>query len=183
MKSCIFVIDVQNGFIRESTEHVVKRIESLLNQSIFDFVVFTRFLNTLDSPWVKFLNWQHLISEQERKLADPLQPFAKVVFDKYTYSSVNQETIAFLKRNKIDTVFICGIDTDCCVMETAVDLFEQLIHPYVLTHYSASNGGQESHEAAIRVLSRLIGRNNVIQEPLDKEILLKYLLATQYINN
>lgn len=109
--------------------------------------------------------------------------YAKVVFDKYTYSSVNQETIAFLKRNKIDTVFICGIDTDCCVMETAVDLFEQLIHPYVLTHSSASNGGQESHEAAIEVLSRLIGRNNVVQEPINKDILLKYLLATQYINN
>ncbi len=169
MKSCIFVVDVQNGFVTQSTEHVVKRIESLLNQSIFDFVVFTRFLNTLDSPWVKFLNWQDLISEQQRQLADCLQPFAKVVFDKKAYSSINQETIAFLKQNTIDTVFVCGIDTDCCVMATAVDLFEQLIHPYVLAHYSASNGGQESHDAAIRVLSRLIGTNNVVQEPIDRD--------------
>jgi nicotinamidase-related amidase len=52
MKSCLFVVDVQDGFVREGTEHVVERIESLLKQSIFDLVVFTRFLNTPDSSLV-----------------------------------------------------------------------------------------------------------------------------------
>lgn len=43
MKSCLFVIDVQNGFVSQSTEYVVERIETLLKQSLFDHVVFTRF--------------------------------------------------------------------------------------------------------------------------------------------
>ncbi len=179
MKSCLFVIDVQTGFVSQNTKYVVERIETLLKQSLFDYVVFTRFLNTGGSPWVNFLNWQHLISEEERNLVSSLQPFAEVVFDKYTYSSINQETIAFLKHSKIDTVFVCGIDIDCCVMLTAVDLFEQLIRPCVLTYYSASNGDQESHTAAITVLGRLIGQHNVLQEPLDSTVLSKYLSASE----
>lgn len=175
MASCLLVVDVQEGFITERTVHIVERIESLLKLSIFDRVVFTKFINHPDSPWVKFLNWQQLMSDRDTKLSDSLLPFAKVVFNKYTYSSVNQETLNFLESNQIDTVFVCGIDTDCCVMETAVDLFEQLIHPYVLTHYSASNGGRESHEAAIKVLERLIGKHHLIQAPLDREVLSKYL--------
>lgn len=136
-------------------------------------------MNTAGSPWVNFLHWQHLISEEERNLVGSLQPFAEVVFDKYTYSGINQATIAFLKHHKIATVFLCGIDTDCCVMVTAVDLFEQLIRPCVLTYYSASNGGQESHAAAVRVLGRLIGQDNVVQEPLDSTVLSKYLSASR----
>lgn len=52
---------------------------------------------------------------------------------------------------------MAGIDTDCCVMKTALDLFEIGIKPIVLSHYCASTGGNNIHLAALDMLKRNIG--------------------------
>lgn len=175
MKSCLFVIDIQNGFISEKTAHVQARILSLLEQDLFDYVLFTRFLNTTDSPYVRYLGWNKLVSEEERELVDSVKPYAKTVFNKTTYTAINQETLSFIKHNNIEIAFVLGIDTDCCVLNTAVDLFENNIRPYVLEYYSASNGGGKSHESAIVVLNRLVGRDSIIREALNPEKITQYL--------
>ncbi|WP_408634333.1 cysteine hydrolase family protein [Mycoplasmopsis fermentans] len=69
----------------------------------------------------------------------------------------------YYKSVKPEEIYICGIDTDCCVQATAVNLFEKRIRPIVLSNYCASNGGPESHEAALKTLSRAIGKENIIQ--------------------
>ncbi|NMF62540.1 isochorismatase family cysteine hydrolase [Brasilonema octagenarum] len=175
MNLCLFVIDLQNGFITQNTSHVIQRIKSLLEQKIFEYVIFTRFINTFDSPYVRYLNWNKLFSDTERKLVDEIEPFANVVFNKTIYTGCNEETLIFLKKRDIDTVFICGIDTEACVLKTAIDFFENNINPYILEYYSASNGGENFHQAAILVLSQLIGRSNIISEPIDKFDISKYL--------
>ncbi|WP_169216642.1 isochorismatase family cysteine hydrolase [Brasilonema sp. UFV-L1] len=168
MNFCLFVIDIQNGFIAPNTSHVIQRVKSLLEQNIFEYVIFTKFLNTFESPYVRYLNWNKLFSETEQKLVDEIQPFAKIIFHKYIYTGCNEETLSFLKKRDIQTVFICGIDTEGCVLKTAIDFFENNINPYVLEYYSASNGGDTLHQAGILVLSQLIGRSNIITEPIDK---------------
>ena len=167
MNLCLFIIDVQNGFIAQNTSHIPQKVKSLLEQNIFEYVVFTRFINTLDSPYVKYLNWHELFSETEQKIVDDIKPFVRIVFDKTVYTACNQETLNFLKKRNICKVFICGIDTERCVLKTAIDFFENNILPYVLTYYSASNGGDNYHQAAILVLSQLIGISNIINEPID----------------
>ena len=97
MSYCLFIIDVQNGFITENTNHVIPRIKSLLEQNIFDCVVFTRFINTLDSPYVKYLGWEQLLSEKEQKIVDEIELFTNIVFDKNIYTACNQETLRFMK--------------------------------------------------------------------------------------
>ncbi|MDZ8110571.1 MAG: isochorismatase family cysteine hydrolase [Nostoc sp. DedQUE12a] len=181
MNYCLFVIDIQNGFLNQNTSHVVENIKFILEENIFEDVVFTRFINTLDSPYVKYLNWHQLFSETEQKIVDAIKPFAKVVFDKNVYTACNQETLTFLKKRNIQIVFICGIDTEGCVLKTAIDFFENNIITYVLTYYSASNGGDNYHQAAILVLSQLIGSSNIITEPIDKDKLNKYLEKIQQI--
>lgn len=162
MSFCLFVIDIQHGFISENTKHVIQRIKSLLDQNIFEYVIFTRFINTLDSPYVKYLNWHGLISEIEQKIVTELEGFANKVFDKNIYTACNVETLRFLQERNIKTIFICGIDTEGCVLKTAVDFFEANVRSYVLEYYSASNGGDNCQKAAILVLSQLIGINHII---------------------
>ncbi|MBD2778897.1 isochorismatase family protein [Iningainema tapete] len=176
MNLCLFIIDIQNGFIAQNTSHIPQTVKSLLEQNIFEYVVFTRFINTLDSPYVKYLNWHGLFSETEQKIVDEIEPFAQVIFDKTVYTGCNEETLSFIRKRNIQTVFICGIDTEGCVLKTAIDFFENNILTYVLEYYSASNGGKNYHQAAILVLSQLIGRNNIITEPLDKNNFNKYLI-------
>jgi nicotinamidase-related amidase len=177
MKTCLFVVDVQNGFVGVNTTHVIERITSLIETELFDTVIFTKFLNTPGSPYVNFLGWKRLFSKEETDLAEPLKPFAKVIFEKNIYTGVNPEVLSFLESQDISVAFVCGIDTDCCVLETAVDLFENNIHPYVLAHYSASNGGEQSHKAAIAVLNRLIGKKNIIYSELNHGAFATYTRA------
>jgi nicotinamidase-related amidase len=125
--------------------------------------LFTQFINHPDSPYARYMNWNRLTDPAETAIVSSLAPHAEIVFTKSIYTSLTPEVLQFLKDRQIETVYICGIDTDCCVLQTAVDLFEQTIHPYVLLDYCASNGGPESHEAAIRVLTRSIGAANLIK--------------------
>jgi nicotinamidase-related amidase len=128
--------------------------------------LFTQFINHPNSPYVRYMNWHRLIEPAETAIAPALAPHAKVVFQKAIYTSLTPEVLQFLQDKQIETAYICGIDTDCCVLQTAVDLFEQNIRPIVLLDHCASNGGPESHEAAIRVLTRSIGAANLIRGQL-----------------
>ncbi|MFN6465116.1 MAG: isochorismatase family cysteine hydrolase [Nostoc sp. DedVER02] len=175
MNFCLFIIDIQNGFITQDTSHIPQRVKSLLEQNLFEHVIFTKFINTPNSPYVKYLNWHNLISLVEQKIVDEIEPFAQVTFDKTIYTACNEETLNFLNNNNIQKVFICGLDTDSCVLKTAIDLFENNINPYVLEYYSASTGGDQFHQAGLLVLSQMIGINNIVTEPLDKQNLNKYL--------
>ena len=171
MKKCIFVVDVQKGFINDNTKFVINRIENLLRKDIFNLVISTRFRNLKNSPYQKILHWDRLMSYEEQVLNNIVKLSADYIIDKEIYTSVNKKTLGILKKNNIEKVFIAGIDTDCCVLKTAADLFENNIHPYVLSYYSASTGGEKSNNAGLTVLERLIGGDNIIREPINEKIL------------
>lgn len=65
-------------------------------------------------------------------------------------------------------VYLCGFDTDCCVLATAIQLFELGICPVVLSYYCHSNGGEAAHVEALTCLNRLIGMQHVIHSPIIK---------------
>lgn len=162
MSSCLLVIDLQNGFVSQATEHVLPRIEALMSGGMFDHVVATRFVNVEGSPYRRLMGWAKLSSPPETDLVPFVERLSERVFEKHVYTAVNDEFLAYLDVVGADKVFICGIDTDCCVMKTAVDLFERNRDVSVLAHYSASNGGEASHVAALKVLERQISGGRII---------------------
>ncbi|MDQ0418590.1 nicotinamidase-related amidase [Croceifilum oryzae] len=107
--------------------------------------------------------WYGLTTPEEQDIDQLLKPYAKHVVEKEGYTAMIPKVSEYLFQNKIEKAYVCGMDTDCCVLITAVDLFQLGIEPVVLIDYCASNGGQESHKAAIRLLERLIGRKRFIQ--------------------
>lgn len=167
---------MQNGFINIETDFILERVKKLLQQKeLFDFVAFTQFINEKSSPYRKYLGWERLSSKQEQDIHPKIKPYATTnVFKKTIYSGINNEVLQFIKDNQISRVFILGIDTDCCVLKTAVDLFEHGFHPIVLGHYSASCGGYESHKAGIKVLERLIGEKNIILTEISPSVIKQY---------
>lgn len=91
---------------------------------------------------------------------------ADVIIVKEVYTCVAEYFIDILKglngNCKVpDRVFVTGVDTDCCVLKIATDLFERWIRPVVLVQYCDSNGGEESHSAGITCLKRLIGERQL----------------------
>lgn len=55
MKSLLLVIDLQKSFINENTKYLIDRINNLVNSSMYDYVIFTKFINKINSIWVKSL--------------------------------------------------------------------------------------------------------------------------------
>ena len=163
MGSCLMIIDIQNGFISPKTEYVIERIKDLLEKEHFDHVIATQFINEEGSPFRRFIKWEKLSEPPETDVLDIVKENAETIFVKNVYSAVNDDILAYLKRKNVTEIFLSGINTDCCILITAADFFEMGIDAKVLSYYSASNGGKESHYAAVRVLKRMIGEGQIIK--------------------
>ena len=167
---CLFVVDVQNGFVSPKTEFVLPRIEKLMSEFREGPIIATKFINW-GGPFETIMHWKRLMASPETDLIPFVQEKADYVIDKHIYSSCTEQVLNLLAQFRITEAYIVGIDTDCCVLKTALDLFERNIRPIVLTYYCASNGGSDSHTAAMTVLERNIGEGQIIRgaiPPTDK---------------
>lgn len=164
MPRAIIVVDVQNGFINPATTHIPGRIKSLLDAVAFEHRIFTQFFNPPDSPYEKLLHWTKLRSAHEVAIVDELKAYPTVVFRKPVYSCLDQKFLHHAESHQIKEFYIAGIDTDSCVLKCAVDLFEQGFKPMVLADRCMSHGGQAAHDAALTILPRFIGGDQVITD-------------------
>lgn len=160
MKKMLLVIDLQKSFINPNTEFLISKIDSLVNSGSYDLVVFTKFINDNDSMWVKKLNYKGCISLEDRKIM--INTKDNIVLEKSLYTAYSDNLINLINLFKIDEVHLCGIDTECCVLKTAFDLFENGYNIKVLSGYSACTHGEESNKNALDIIARNIGKSNVI---------------------
>ena len=160
MKKMLLVIDLQKSFINPNTEFLISKIDSLVNSGSYDLVVFTKFINDNDSMWVKKLNYKGCISLEDRKIM--IDTKDNIVLEKSLYTAYSNNLINLINLFKIDEVYLCGIDTECCVLKTAFDLFENGYDIKVLSGYSACTHGEESNKNALDIIARNIGKSNVI---------------------
>lgn len=165
MKNILIIVDVQKGFLERINKKIVDNIEDLLQLNIFDYVIATKFKNTTNSSFEHILNWSDLKTDQEQQIDERLINYVNLVVDKNIYSCVNtnfiQQLISINNGKLPEQVYIAGLDTDCCVLTTAVNLFEYGIRPIVLTEYCNSTGGDLSHESGLICLKRLIGKKQL----------------------
>jgi len=160
MKKCLLIVDVQKGFLNGSTSHIPSLVEEL--QKGYSYVYATRFFNKSGSFYRTLIKWDKFDKNSEEfDLA--FAPLKKTkIIDKCIYTCVDKSFLDDLKKNDVDKVHICGIDTDICVTKCAVDLFENNIKPIVLAKYCASHAGVEFHEFALKILARFIGKGQII---------------------
>ena len=154
-RSLLLVIDLQNEFINSYTKPLVGKIKNLLQTKNFDFVVFTRFVNSTDSPAFARLGWKGCMDEESIKICVDTANYP--VFNKATYSAYNNELVSFLRQNNIGKIYLCGVDADCCVLVTAMNLFENGYDVYVLEEYAYSTQGEVAKNHAFDILKRNIG--------------------------
>ncbi|MGW4640793.1 isochorismatase family cysteine hydrolase [Sphaerisporangium sp. NPDC004334] len=156
------VVDVQNGFVREASAHVVPIITDLVErwQAAGGDVVFTRYLNHEGSIFQRLFAWSKLMASPDIDIVPELQPYlpkATAVIDKTIYSLFNEEGQALVAERGWTDIYVCGIATESCVLKTAADAFERNITPWVIEDASASHAGEVSHEAGLLVTARFIG--------------------------
>ncbi|MGD1895112.1 MAG: isochorismatase family cysteine hydrolase [Cyclobacteriaceae bacterium] len=158
------VIDVQQGFISSVSAHVPSRIRKLIDRVDFTHRIFTRFNNTSNSQYEKLLGWTKLKHKSETDIVTDLQNKATITIDKYVYSSLTPEFLEYLNTHTIREIYLAGIDTDICVLKTAVDLFEHGFRPIVLADCCMSHADISYHQKALDILPRFIGREQIVYD-------------------
>lgn len=166
--SVLVVIDMQKGFVREKSAHVVPVVVDLVRrwQAAGGATVFTRFLNHPGSPYERLIGWTQLSSAPQVDLVDELQPYvahAAAVVDKPGYTLFTSRGTEVVAAGGWRDLVICGLTTESCVCKTAVDAFEMDLTPWVVTDACGSHAGAEAHEAGLLVTRRFIGAGQLIK--------------------
>ncbi|WP_280406621.1 cysteine hydrolase family protein [Nocardia carnea] len=171
-RAALLVVDVQNGFVNEFSEHVVPVIVDLATQwsRTGRPTVYTRYWNYTDSPWERLIGWRALYGPPETDIVDELSGLVSEpgshTLDKRVYTALTSEGIDLIEGLGVTDLVICGIATDACVLKSALDAFERGYTPWVVRDAVASNATRhraaEIHESALLHISRLVGGSQVV---------------------
>lgn len=162
MNKALVVIDVQKYFLNEETKPIVKKIREFLKEKSrqYSAIYFTIFRNDSDSPLWQISEWKDCTSSPDTDICEEIKAFTndKNLFYKNILSAYKVPGIKKgLEERQISEVYLCGFDTDCCVLSTAYDLFDAGIKPIVLEKLTWSTSKDKLHESAIQMLERNIG--------------------------
>ena len=165
MKKALFVIDTQNYFINDVTKNLPGKIARYIkhHRQEFAVIVFTNFVNPPASSAYRFLGWKKSRTSPDIDIVPELQPLLKygVSMSKDVYSALKVPEIkTLLKKKKIQELLLCGLDTDCCILATAYDAFDQGYRVKLLEDLCMSSTGNILHEAALSMFKRTVGAKN-----------------------
>lgn len=162
MKQALLVVDVQNYFINKNTQHVPGNIKKLIEENRWPVIVFSRFINSPDSQFVKQLEFSGCMRPPYSEIVDDLKPWVKKdnIFSKCSFSVfTNPDFKRYLKENKINELVICGLDTDYCVLADAFNAFDQGYKVSVVADCSGSFiSGNTGHLAALDIIRKSLGK-------------------------
>ncbi len=146
-RTCLLIVDVQNDFCPGGALPVSQgdRIVPLINRILpkFDLVIATRDMHPKQS--VHFKNWaQHCIAGTPGADFHPDLKVEEIdIFaEKGTsnadngysgFQATNLDLLKTLREQQVQKLVICGLATDYCVKETALDAVKQGFHTTVLT--------------------------------------------------
>lgn len=158
------VIDMQKGFLNEHSSHIVQNVDTLIRscQDLTVPVVFSQFFNFVGSPYETLIGWGQVHNEPATDIVDELLPLVDARIDKNFYTAITPEFVERIGRNDWKTIILCGIATESCVLKTAADAFELGLRPIVISDACASDRGAEFHEAALKILPRFIGKDQIM---------------------
>ncbi|MET9396054.1 isochorismatase family cysteine hydrolase [Kitasatospora sp. NPDC002965] len=159
----LMAIDVQVGFVKEPSAHVVPVIVDLMRawQVAGGATAVATFTNPPGSQYETISGWTKLRTPEEQALAPELAPVANAATERITKSTSSFFKVAgvletFRARGWTEVV-LTGIDTDSCVHDSAADAYQYGITPWLVVDACASSGGQQYHEAALLLAARNFG--------------------------
>lgn len=187
MQRPLIVVDVQRGNITEYNRFIPGGIASIVKAQLFDPIIFTRYVNTPDSPARRLLESKFMTEAGEAGMAPeisevmgnvpPLTEYGTVnlgenwgarryLITKNIYTAFTPDLEELLSQLELDNtgLYIVGADTETSVLKTAVDCFERGIEPIVFSQFCGSHRGLGYHEKAIDILKELIGESRVIKD-------------------
>ena len=106
------------------------------------------------------MNWDKCIDTESAKIC--IDTTGYDILDKTTYTALNNKMREYIEEKQIDTIYLCGIDAECCILVTALNMFENGYDVRVLGDYVYCMHGEKAKKNAIEILERNIGKQNII---------------------
>lgn len=188
MQRPLIVVDMQRGNISEYNRFIPTGIASIIKAELFNPIIFTRYVNTPDSPARLFLESEEMTNFSDAGMDNKIKEVMggnipgldeygvhdlgegfgaqRYLVTKNVYSAVTPEFEEFLAELDLANtgMYIVGADTESSVMKTALDLFERTIEPIILAEFCGSHRGLGTHERALTLLKELVGEDRVIAD-------------------
>lgn len=155
----LMVIDIQNGFITKENNYIIEPAKEFIKSYHNGPIIVTKYINN-GGPVEEWDDYHQMKTAPDTDLIPGIAEYADYIFDKNYYTSITDEVKALIASKNIDTIYLIGISTDCCVLKTALDLFEMGIRPIVLEDLCGSSK-KKYHEEGLSILKRNIGENQV----------------------
>jgi nicotinamidase-related amidase len=161
------VIDAQVGFLNGGTVSVLPRIKNLVRAfvSVGAPVVFSRYHNYPGSPYERLLHWYKVRDSDDVRLVPDLDELTAhaTVIDKTGYTVFVEDMDKLVAAAGCTDIVLCGVDTETCVLKSAVDAFERGLTPWIVRDACTSNGGTAMHRLGLRLARRFVGPAQVVR--------------------
>jgi len=157
MSSIILVIDFQQCFNTEEIEDDVRRLTKSTDYPIISL----EFKNREGSIFEEELNYKDSIKPKEPEW---LIRRSDRIFDRFGYDATRSEEFSrYLSNKRVERCYIVGVETDACVLSTAMGLFDMGIQPIVIKNCCTTEASNYIEKSALDILERNIGHQNVIR--------------------
>ena len=159
----ILLVDIQEGYMNDRLRSLPKDIAKHVKNYDYDLAIATRFINKNDSLHKADINIKNMtVFSSKAKLVEPIEQIADFVLMKSTYTSITEDVIKLLEKNKVEQVYIAGLNTETSILATAFDLFDKGIKPVILSHLCNTVNGEEMNQAALNILRNAVGDECVL---------------------
>lgn len=161
MKKALLILDMQEAFMTDDTKGLPIKIEDYVATTYYDHIIVGKFVNEMDSIFVKRLSNTKCLNKEECKLCIELSK-SHVIMERCAYTMYTNELDKYLREQNIKYIYLCGLDTDRSIYKTAMDLLERGYFVYIIKNLCNSSAGTNYHNMAIQLLERQIGKDYVI---------------------
>jgi len=176
---CLAIIDMQKTFLNPNEKHfkrhpqaanmltnlkdLPKRIYNFVdvNKNIFDVIFLTKFINTKESSFVKYLNFNRRMKGKELEFVEEMQRLIEEnnfpVFEKNTYSIFKSKNLNnFLSKHLVKQIFFVGICLEGCILASAFDGFDLGYDVKVLLPLCSTAYGKEAFNSGIKIFKTFL---------------------------
>ena len=155
-KKALFIIDVQPVFINKHNRYIIENIVHLIKNSNYDLYVTAVFFSQKGDLW-DIHRGSIIPKNSDTKVVDQIKktiPQHKHFYlTKQTRSMFHGDIdlVSILNENNIEEIHITGLETDDCVLATALESFDLGFYPYVIEECCESST-EDLHKTGIKLL-------------------------------
>lgn len=156
-RTAFIILDLQNCFVTEKNKLLPQKIKKHVETQKYDFILFSKFINSKSSNFVKKLNWNKCMNSPETDIVSDLSEIAlkNYVFEKSTYSIFkSKQFVDFLSQNKISKLFVGGLDLDACVLASTFEAFDLGFDFEILMNLVGSSAKIDIDNSAKQIIKR-----------------------------